>query len=202
MGAWIETVHSPLGIAHGIVAPHVGAWIETQISARSGLVGGGSRPTWARGLKHPNTSHAQNPPESRPTWARGLKQVPEGHRNLLRASRPTWARGLKLLQKERQYSQTSSRPTWARGLKPPGSRSRFEPTIVAPHVGAWIENPAASTQTRLGLVPPGLGNLSYFSHRQSISWWGRPSACSIGSLSTPPNLVPLRPSKMIPPPKR
>ena len=40
------------GIHHLEVAPHVGAWIETQ-SVMAGAYGIGSRPTWARGLKQP-----------------------------------------------------------------------------------------------------------------------------------------------------
>ena len=50
VGAWIETSAGGLTATLALVAPHVGAWIET-------LVGGllqnnaKSRPTWARGLK-------------------------------------------------------------------------------------------------------------------------------------------------------
>ena len=38
-------------VSHSLVAPHVGAWIET-VPVRPHLLGVPSRPTWARGLKH------------------------------------------------------------------------------------------------------------------------------------------------------
>ena len=51
MGAWIETGRIQRKVPVTIVAPHVGAWIET-VSVTSAQHIEASRPTWARGLKH------------------------------------------------------------------------------------------------------------------------------------------------------
>ena len=74
MGAWIETPIFANFIHPPIVAPRVGAWIETDYG------------------------HAQRQElPSRPAWARGLKQRLGFNFNLIRMSRPAWARGLKLM---------------------------------------------------------------------------------------------------------
>ena len=51
MGAWIETV--PVIVIHTalVVAPRVGAWIETSLQVFE-VIENMSRPAWARGLKH------------------------------------------------------------------------------------------------------------------------------------------------------
>ena len=51
VGAWIETVNPAKHFGRMLVAPHVGAWIETCSHWKTGRCPG-SRPTWARGLKH------------------------------------------------------------------------------------------------------------------------------------------------------
>ena len=51
VGAWIETKDRSLPVPEDEVAPRVGAWIETCIIS-AGLGNEGSRPAWARGLKH------------------------------------------------------------------------------------------------------------------------------------------------------
>ena len=52
MGAWIETqVFSP-NKWDILVAPHVGAWIETSPIAQSAQYRAASHPMWVRGLKH------------------------------------------------------------------------------------------------------------------------------------------------------
>ena len=76
---------------------------------------------------------------SRPTRARGLKH-PRSH--LLRClfmSRPTRARGLKLYMHKQQAFFQKSRPTRARGLKPLAACLILDISQVAPHAGAWIE---------------------------------------------------------------
>ena len=50
VGAWIETSYTFCALISASVAPHVGAWIETS-SPSSGALSQVSRPTWARGLK-------------------------------------------------------------------------------------------------------------------------------------------------------
>ena len=55
-----------------IVAPYVGAWIETlyNISSDGSLM---SHPTWVRGLKLKNLASQIIFMPSHPTWVRGLK---------------------------------------------------------------------------------------------------------------------------------
>ena len=55
-----------------MVAPYVGAWIET-ITLKIKRQGEKSHPTWVRGLKQvcPNYVNVQS--GSHPTWVRGLK---------------------------------------------------------------------------------------------------------------------------------
>ena len=53
VGAWIETLTEFAATISRLVAPHVGAWIETSFSPIPIGIGG-SRPTWARGLKLAN----------------------------------------------------------------------------------------------------------------------------------------------------
>ena len=50
MGAWIETVTKPSLSTLGIVAPRVGAWIETNVTVE-GNISYRSHPVWVRGLK-------------------------------------------------------------------------------------------------------------------------------------------------------
>ena len=51
VGAWIETAQTFAAIEAGKVAPYVGAWIETEILSGKRLILL-SHPTWVRGLKH------------------------------------------------------------------------------------------------------------------------------------------------------
>ena len=51
VGAWIETGASRPSCRQSTVAPLVGAWIETKDTATWSPGRAGSRPSWARGLK-------------------------------------------------------------------------------------------------------------------------------------------------------
>ena len=119
------------------VAPHVGAWIEIQVS-RATSCPVASHPTWVRGLKLPKKKLQYSPKvaphvgawieihgtvlnqegwSSHPTWVRGLKfQSPE-HINGRAPSHPTWVRGLKSNICPIGFAGTKSHPTWVRGLK-------------------------------------------------------------------------------------
>ena len=74
MGAWIETYIARSCISLRLVAPYVGAWIETKEQAL---------------LAHTQKSH--------PTWVRGLKPNPDYDALGFEVSHPTWVRGLKLV---------------------------------------------------------------------------------------------------------
>ena len=146
MGAWIETIFNRQMQFDDLVAPHVGAWIETSLYLASVNVIL-SLPTWERGLKHRymrsfQTSYlvaphvgawietGKNPcsemrrggraPRWRgalPTWERGLKHDYDLVHNHLTVSLPTWERGLKHRLKSVPLKRFSSLPTWERGLK-------------------------------------------------------------------------------------
>ena len=73
MGAWIETITELWSLVDGMVAPYVGAWIETlcPINIDTGLRE--SHPTWVRGLKPLTKQALRLGVQSHPTWVRGLK---------------------------------------------------------------------------------------------------------------------------------
>ena len=52
MGAWVETYIDENLRDDVIVAPYVGAWVETQAAAASNPTAQASHLTWVRGLKH------------------------------------------------------------------------------------------------------------------------------------------------------
>ena len=72
VGAWIETRLLVFQIVIREVAPYVGAWIETCSKvARDSKCR--SHPTWVRGLKLAVQLVEVVLEESHPTWVRGLK---------------------------------------------------------------------------------------------------------------------------------
>ena len=73
VGAWIETYNQISKIMHYFVAPYVGAWIET-LSHPYLFAFAASHPMWVRGLKlfFANVSGIRC--TSHPMWVRGLKQ--------------------------------------------------------------------------------------------------------------------------------
>ena len=73
VGAWIETRDAFCGQHSQSVAPRVGAWIETF-----------------------RVAHTDKWVESHPEWVRGLKLSVKLHVCLLHWSHPEWVRGLKL----------------------------------------------------------------------------------------------------------
>ena len=73
MGAWIETANLSHKKNGRLVAPYVGAWIETKM-APCFLPVALSHPTWVRGLKRSSRRASTGDMLSHPTWVRGLKQ--------------------------------------------------------------------------------------------------------------------------------
>ena len=61
-----------------MVAPHVGAWIET-CSTSSSVSSCGSHPMWVRGLKHFAAQVIHRFALSHPMWVRGLKPEHQNH---------------------------------------------------------------------------------------------------------------------------
>ena len=76
VGAWIETAIAEQAAERVEVAPRVGAWIET------------STHRWSADLA---LSH--------PVWVRGLKLAVSSYMDLAKMSHPVWVRGLKLCSK-------------------------------------------------------------------------------------------------------
>ena len=99
-----------------LVAPHVGAWIETD-SPSQGLTSALSLPMWERGLKQGEIRDVEKDGGSLPMWERGLKH----HVNLTLAcgieSLPMWERGLKRPRHYHYRQDQRSLPMWERGLK-------------------------------------------------------------------------------------
>ena len=61
MGAWIETEQRHLPRHRTVVAPHMGAWIETSEAGRTNASEGRSHPIWVRGLKRLTTTPSRTP---------------------------------------------------------------------------------------------------------------------------------------------
>ena len=99
-----------------LVAPRVGAWIETDSMSASGRVMSVAPRVGA--------------------WIETDKVI---LRKLRALSRPAWARGLKLKLLEGFCQDMVSRPAWARGLKLFSAGGGRQTGNVAPPVGAWIE---------------------------------------------------------------
>ena len=95
MGAWIETDYSTDTTSRQRVAPHMGAWIETRRFRK----------------------YIPDVIKSHPTWVRGLKLSLKPFYQICEVSHPTWVRGLKLLRAFCKNATVSSHPTWVRGLK-------------------------------------------------------------------------------------
>ena len=95
VGAWIETEDNQYDQEESlVVAPRVGAWIET------GLQGGLrpiclSHPVWVRGLKQSRVRELQEEQKVAPRVGAWIEtQQPELLKNR-EASHPVWVRGLK-----------------------------------------------------------------------------------------------------------
>ena len=77
-----------------LVAPYVGAWIETEI-----------------------TSYVADRHMSHPTWVRGLKQHRYGRRHRQQQVAPYVGAWIETYMNSVSTDGTGSHPTWVRGLK-------------------------------------------------------------------------------------
>ena len=77
-----------------VVAPHVGAWIETHLDYRR-YSQQKSHPMWVRGLKHNCYKTTLGNIASHPMWVRGLKRRQWYIDGQSTMSHPMWVRGLK-----------------------------------------------------------------------------------------------------------
>ena len=139
-GAWIETDGKKLCIFwKKVVAPHAGAWIETVSQARCAHSLRWSRPTRARGLKLGWHLWSYAVPASRPTRARGLKLVVKVLVIMSRVVAPHAGAWIETAADSGARQHIASRPTRARGLKHALKAAFDKARQVAPHAGAWIE---------------------------------------------------------------
>ena len=113
VGAWIETAHRLFLFCYALVAPRVGAWIET--------------------LRRRRTM------------------------NVLPTSHPVWVRGLKLLYNRTTIFNRYVAPRVGAWIETTTDLITDESTRVAPRVGAWIETQHSfnTDQHSLGRTPCG-----------------------------------------------
>ena len=97
MGAWIETREPMASELCKAVAPHVGAWIETDGFDIDMSKTYGSHPMWVRGLKLAYQKIINDHYKSHPMWVRGLKPKAQYGEESAARSHPMWVRGLKHL---------------------------------------------------------------------------------------------------------
>ena len=118
VGAWIETFVQNSSILWPFgVAPRVGAWIET-IREEKYKVLGRSHPVWVRGLKRNQVYHTREEQSVAPRVGAWIETV---------------------MYDIVIVKCNMSHPVWVRGLKQNRGRASSECPFVAPRVGAWIE---------------------------------------------------------------
>ena len=144
-----------------MVAPCVGAWIETTCSRLNPAHLPASLPAWERGLKRLKYFLIGAILQSLPAWERGLKQKSCLMRILAGNVAPcvgAWIETLILVlflcirlvapcvgawiethSSLPPSSSPESLPAWERGLKPLSNLLTSSQCTVAPCVGAWIE---------------------------------------------------------------
>ena len=94
-----------------LVAPHVGAWIETfgNVDDETKLM---SHPMWVRGLKLTRMfAKCLKLIKSHPMWVRGLKHQSTPYLLVDESSHPMWVRGLK--------QETKTKETWSNKCRTP-----------------------------------------------------------------------------------
>ena len=116
MGAWIETKKLRKSLVDKNVAPHVGAWIETQVDLQTQNEET-SLPTWERGLKHTLCSVLDLLARSLPTWERGLKHFQHVIVDVIACVAPHVGAWIETVPPIRLRRPAVSLPTWERGLK-------------------------------------------------------------------------------------
>ena len=137
MGAWVETREMRPEYRDVIVAPFVGAWVET-CRARARSRWSESRPSWARGLK-PIIKKYIELRNVAPFVGAWVETDPRFISTVANPSRPSWARGLKHCQLTHLGTFGQVAPfvgAWVETL----IRCKTHPRkLVAPFVGAWVE---------------------------------------------------------------
>ena len=94
MGAWIETCVPRLKRQIDVVAPYVGAWIETVLKMLLSLRKK-SHPMWVRGLKHIFINVSMKIYKVAPYVGAWIETEGYYHPSEMVPSHPMWVRGLK-----------------------------------------------------------------------------------------------------------
>ena len=138
------------------VAPHVGAWIETDGYKHTRKGRNASHPTWVRGLK-PTLNYGHYHVYVAPHVGAWIETGNDctNYRNCCVAPHVgAWIETSTLVNRVNAYL---SHPTWMRGLKHFRYSEIEEPFSVAPHVGAWIETFFVETCRTYKQVAPHVG---------------------------------------------
>ena len=117
-----------------IVAPRVGAWIETLA-----------------------TCCASKAKVSHPVWVRGLKLLMLFHTTLINNVAPRVGAWIETLNSLQYITRLPSHPVWVRGLKRRFPSYFSHGQIVAPRVGAWIETLTVKLKALIRKVAPRVG---------------------------------------------
>ena len=144
MGAWIETLVVFLANNMVMVAPHVGAWIETStvLYEEPGL-------------------------ESLPTWERGLKPQ-NGSIGLCYNVAPHVGAWIETLSQSKQLDADAVAPHVGAWIETHSAYPYPASPTVAPHVGAWIETFLQEKKEGRRKVAPHVG--AWIETKTSISY--------------------------------
>ena len=116
VGAWIETTTLCNNLNADMVAPRVGAWIET-IGRKCCYRKCKSHPVWVRGLKLSFRDGNPIPVGVAPRVGAWIETRSIYFCQISQASHPVWVRGLKLCHLLTHGKSHVSHPVWVRGLK-------------------------------------------------------------------------------------
>ena len=116
VGAWIETTVNPMEETTMAVAPCVGAWIETVGTIKDRSTTLESHPAWVRGLKHAFHYRTDHRLESHPAWVRGLKLVAVLLYCIFSVA-PCVGAWIETKLMQTLIRLQKSHPAWVRGLK-------------------------------------------------------------------------------------
>ena len=118
VGAWIETEIKKLLSCRLFVAPHVGAWIETDFISFNRMFYNIVAPHVGAWIETLTLTKSLPRDSSRPTWARGLKHVLDLSCTCKWCVAPHVGAWIETDIVRVEYHMIhQSRPTWARGLK-------------------------------------------------------------------------------------
>ena len=140
MGAWIETIPVNSSASLSVVAPFMGAWIETSGISFPGWKVVESHPSWVRGLKHLLILSFALQHTVAPFMGAWIETIPVNSSASLSVVAPfmgAWIEtsGISFPG----WKVVESHPSWVRGLKHLLILSFALQHTVAPFMGAWIE---------------------------------------------------------------